>query len=299
MARIPAGRRPLGRERICHPQRADADRRLDLDPRVRAAHARGRRGGARLLMKAAARALERRLGDARHCAAASSCSGDDKLRFAELAEAASAGDLPEYLPLRGGIDNRLTGQSLPRLDLPAKVDGSAQFAGDMRLPDMVYASVRSGPGAASAGSIAVDRAAARRCPASSQSFAIDRFRGGDRRPIGGRPSAALDAMRPRFDRRGAAADDRGGRGGARRRARPRTTATGSSSAATSARSMPAGKLVQGHLSRSASPPMRRWRPLTATARIDRRPAGDLGADPGARQSPAPPPRAPPASPRAR
>ena len=33
----------------------------------------------------------------------------------------------------------------PRLDLPAKVDGSFTFAGDVRLPDMLYASIRHGP----------------------------------------------------------------------------------------------------------------------------------------------------------
>ena len=32
-----------------------------------------------------------------------------------------------------------------RLDVAAKVDGSVSFAGDLRLPDMLYASVRSGP----------------------------------------------------------------------------------------------------------------------------------------------------------
>ncbi|MET1110728.1 MAG: molybdopterin cofactor-binding domain-containing protein [Allosphingosinicella sp.] len=71
--------------------------------------------------------------------------GDRKLSFAELVEAAAGESLPEHLPIRAGIDNRLAGQPLPRLDLPAKVDGSAPFAGDIRLPDMVYASVRAGP----------------------------------------------------------------------------------------------------------------------------------------------------------
>jgi isoquinoline 1-oxidoreductase beta subunit len=33
----------------------------------------------------------------------------------------------------------------PRLDLPAKVDGSATFAADVRLPDMVFAAVRNAP----------------------------------------------------------------------------------------------------------------------------------------------------------
>ena len=33
----------------------------------------------------------------------------------------------------------------PRLDLPSKVDGSYSFAGDVRLPDMVYAAIRHAP----------------------------------------------------------------------------------------------------------------------------------------------------------
>jgi len=33
----------------------------------------------------------------------------------------------------------------PRLDLPAKVDGSLTFAGDVRLPDMVFAAIRHAP----------------------------------------------------------------------------------------------------------------------------------------------------------
>jgi isoquinoline 1-oxidoreductase beta subunit len=71
--------------------------------------------------------------------------GARRLGFAELAEAAATEELPDYLPIRAGIDNRLAGQPLPRLDSPSKVDGSAPFAGDIRLPDMVYASVRAGP----------------------------------------------------------------------------------------------------------------------------------------------------------
>ena len=71
--------------------------------------------------------------------------GQRRLSFAELVDAAAGEELPEHLPIRAGIDNRLAGQPLPRLDLPAKVDGSAPFAGDIRLADMVYASVRAGP----------------------------------------------------------------------------------------------------------------------------------------------------------
>mgnify|MGYP002652023619 CR=1 FL=1 len=71
--------------------------------------------------------------------------GEKRLRFGELAEAAARGRLPDDLPLRFGDNGRLSGQSLPRLDTPAKVDGSANFAADIRLPDMVFASIRQGP----------------------------------------------------------------------------------------------------------------------------------------------------------
>ena len=86
-----------------------------------------------------------------------------RLRFADLAEAASSETLPDELPARGGLDNRLYGKPVARLDLPSKVDGSAEFAGDVRLPDLVYAASRSAP---SLGSrlIGFDRQAAMRTP---------------------------------------------------------------------------------------------------------------------------------------
>ncbi|WP_298810200.1 molybdopterin cofactor-binding domain-containing protein [uncultured Sphingomonas sp.] len=71
--------------------------------------------------------------------------GGRKLRFGELAEAAAGYDVPDELPMRFGDQGRLSGQSLPRLDAPAKVDGSANYAGDVRLPDMLFASIRQGP----------------------------------------------------------------------------------------------------------------------------------------------------------
>jgi isoquinoline 1-oxidoreductase beta subunit len=74
-------------------------------------------------------------------------NGAQRLSFAELAEQAAGREVPEFLPMRGGVDNRLVGQPVPRLDLPSKIDGSARFAGDIRLPDMVYASTRSAPSA--------------------------------------------------------------------------------------------------------------------------------------------------------
>ncbi|HEY0086385.1 MAG TPA: molybdopterin cofactor-binding domain-containing protein, partial [Allosphingosinicella sp.] len=101
-------------------------------------------------------------------------NGAEKLRFAELAEAAAGEDLPEHLPIRGGVENRLAGQSAPRIDLPAKVDGSARFAGDVRLPDMLFASVRSAP-APGARLAKVDQAAARRVPGLAGLFDSERW----------------------------------------------------------------------------------------------------------------------------
>lgn len=71
--------------------------------------------------------------------------GNERLSFAALAEEATDHEVPDELPFRSGRENRLLGKSLPRLDAPAKVDGSANFAADIRLPGMVYAAVRSGP----------------------------------------------------------------------------------------------------------------------------------------------------------
>jgi isoquinoline 1-oxidoreductase beta subunit len=90
-------------------------------------------------------------------------NGDQKISFGELAEEASQLDLPGDLPVRGGDENRLSGEPLPRIDLPSKVDGSAQFAGDIRLPDMLFASIRAGPTAEST-LLGIDRAAAQRIP---------------------------------------------------------------------------------------------------------------------------------------
>lgn len=90
-------------------------------------------------------------------------SGPDRIAFAELAESAAGFDVPANLPARGGIENRLVGESVPRIDLPSKVDGTAPFAGDVRLPDMVFASVMAGP-IGDSFLARIDRAAAQKVP---------------------------------------------------------------------------------------------------------------------------------------
>jgi isoquinoline 1-oxidoreductase beta subunit len=71
--------------------------------------------------------------------------GDDRLKFGELVEAAARMTPPDPLRLRDKDERTLIGRSVPRLDLPAKVDGTAQMGADIRLPGMVYASIAHGP----------------------------------------------------------------------------------------------------------------------------------------------------------
>ncbi len=77
---------------------------------------------------------------------------DKKLSFAELVEEAvefTPPDPPPLLPAAAAEDPVFgladAPTSFPRLDMPSKVDGTYLFAGDVRLPDMLYASIRHGP----------------------------------------------------------------------------------------------------------------------------------------------------------
>ena len=71
--------------------------------------------------------------------------GDDRFRFGELAAEAAGFKPPAKPPLRKPGEGNISGKSMARLDVPSKIDGSARFAGDVRLPNMVFASVRHGP----------------------------------------------------------------------------------------------------------------------------------------------------------
>ncbi len=74
--------------------------------------------------------------------------GARRASFGELAEAAARFDPPSRPPLRPAApadDGASEAIAFARLDLPAKVDGSYLFAGDVRLPDMLHAAIRHGP----------------------------------------------------------------------------------------------------------------------------------------------------------
>lgn len=82
--------------------------------------------------------------------------GDNQATFGELAAGAAEQSAPSPPPLRpepasktpvAGASGTDAGPaaSFPRIDLPSKVDGSHRFAGDVRLPGMVFAAIRHGP----------------------------------------------------------------------------------------------------------------------------------------------------------
>ncbi|WP_430636043.1 molybdopterin cofactor-binding domain-containing protein [Sphingomonas hankookensis] len=127
-----------------------------------------------LLCKAAATAWG---GDWRSCGTADGfvVMGERRERFGVLAERASQESLPGgELPLRTGDEKRLVGTAVPRLDAPAKVDGSATFAADVRRPGMVFASIRQGP-IGDTRLLSVDTAAAERVPGVTKIVRTDRW----------------------------------------------------------------------------------------------------------------------------
>ncbi|HEX8842022.1 MAG TPA: molybdopterin cofactor-binding domain-containing protein, partial [Sphingomicrobium sp.] len=72
-------------------------------------------------------------------------SGARTFTFGELAEEAADRTPPRQPALRTTPNGRLIGQPLQRLDGPAKASGRMQFAADVRLPGMLFASARMAP----------------------------------------------------------------------------------------------------------------------------------------------------------
>jgi isoquinoline 1-oxidoreductase beta subunit len=157
-----------------------------------------------LLTKAAARKWGT---DWRACGTADGyvIHGNDKLGFGALVDAAAHETLPTELPLRSGEDHRLYGQALPRLDAPSKVDGSANFTADVRLPGMVFASIRQGPVGDTSLSW-INRDAANKVHGLQTVVTTDRWVAA----VGESwwaADRALQAMTPRFQTRGDLVDD--------------------------------------------------------------------------------------------
>jgi isoquinoline 1-oxidoreductase beta subunit len=68
-----------------------------------------------------------------------------RLSYGSLAGAAAKLTAPATPVLKGPAQFRLIGKPLKRLDTPPKVDGSAEFGIDVRLPGMLYAVVARCP----------------------------------------------------------------------------------------------------------------------------------------------------------
>jgi isoquinoline 1-oxidoreductase beta subunit len=62
-----------------------------------------------------------------------------RLTYGQLASKASAQPIPTDVPLKQAKDYQIVGKSVPRLDTPSKVDGTATFGIDFRVPGMKYA----------------------------------------------------------------------------------------------------------------------------------------------------------------
>ena len=68
-----------------------------------------------------------------------------KLTFGQLADAAAKLPVPKDVPLKSPADFTLVGRAQKRLDTPSKVDGSAVFGIDVKLPNMLYAALAQPP----------------------------------------------------------------------------------------------------------------------------------------------------------
>jgi isoquinoline 1-oxidoreductase beta subunit len=68
-----------------------------------------------------------------------------KASYGELAAAAAVLPVPEKPPIKDPKDFRIVGKRVKRVDTPAKVNGTAEFGIDVKLPGMVYATVQQCP----------------------------------------------------------------------------------------------------------------------------------------------------------
>jgi isoquinoline 1-oxidoreductase beta subunit len=89
--------------------------------------------------------------------------GSKSLSYGQLADAASALAVPEKVTLKDAAGFRYLGKPQKRLDAPMKVDGSAKFGIDVRLPGMLFA-VIARPPVIGALLLELDDAAARAVP---------------------------------------------------------------------------------------------------------------------------------------
>jgi isoquinoline 1-oxidoreductase beta subunit len=71
--------------------------------------------------------------------------GGKSATYGELASAAASVPVPKEVKLKDPSQFNIVGKAIPRLDTPAKVNGTAEFGIDVKVPGMVYASVEMSP----------------------------------------------------------------------------------------------------------------------------------------------------------
>ena len=72
-------------------------------------------------------------------------SSGQKVSYGQLAESASKLKPSSSPILKSKSHWQYIGKAMPRLDIPSKINGSATYGADVRLPDMVYAAVKLSP----------------------------------------------------------------------------------------------------------------------------------------------------------
>lgn len=108
-----------------------------------------RRAGAAARMMLVAAAAQQWQCDPSSCVAQGGkvmhASGDRSASYADLAEAAAKLPVPQDIKLKDANSFKIIGTPIRRLDSPEKVDGTAMFGLDVRLPDMLYAAIVNCP----------------------------------------------------------------------------------------------------------------------------------------------------------
>lgn len=99
-----------------------------------------------MLVSAAAQAWNVDPGECKAANGAVSHAGSGRTsHYGDLVDAAAKLPLPEKVALKPTTEFRLIGKAVPRVDSPAKVDGSALFGIDARVPNMLIGTVAASP----------------------------------------------------------------------------------------------------------------------------------------------------------
>ncbi|MDR7008635.1 xanthine dehydrogenase family protein molybdopterin-binding subunit [Paraburkholderia strydomiana] len=135
-----------------------------------------RKAGATARMLLISAAAQQWQVDAASCHAKSGqvihAASNRSIGYGQLVDAAAKLPVPQNVPLKDPKDFKIIGTAVKRLDSPEKVDGTATFGLDVRLPDMVYAAIANCP--VFGGKLAsVDDTNAKKIPGVRQVVKID------------------------------------------------------------------------------------------------------------------------------